>query len=198
MGGRISCPAGFEQGPGTTCHYKCSNGFAYRREENGNEKCFLISDPKQTVDLKTLLFPVNREQAKEEEKRVVSRGADILTKESGRQTLLDIQKKTGDSVKQYETIRSTTADFEASGKALKETNKELKPLRPPTAPAEDLSLERQLILNGPRIDLLMIQIALFFAVLSLVSFLFLDRDMAQGITFLLLCTGVALGFFLRK
>lgn len=82
--------------------------------------------------------------------------------------------------------------------ALEETNKQLKPLRPPTSPADDLSLERQLILYGPKIDLLMIQIALFFAVLSLLSFLFLDRTMAQGISFLLLCTGVALGFFLRK
>lgn len=87
------------------------------------------------------------------------------------------------------------AEFSAE---LEKTNKELKPLRPPTAPADDLSLERQLILYGPKIDLLMIQIALFFAVLSLLSFLFLSRDIAQGLSFLLLCTGVALGFFLRK
>ena len=87
------------------------------------------------------------------------------------------------------------ADFSAE---LKETNKQLKPLRPSTAPADDLSLERQLILYGPKIDMLMIQIALFFAVLSLLSFLFLDRTTAQGLSFLLLCTGVALGFFLRK
>jgi hypothetical protein len=97
-------------------------------------------------------------------------------------------------VKEHESIQSRYADFSA----LETTNKELKPLRPPTAPAEDLSRERELILQGPRIDMLMIQIALFFVVLSLLSFLFLSREAAQGMTFLLLSTGVALGFFLRK
>ena len=99
-----------------------------------------------------------------------------------------------DIVQRYDTIQSRYADFEA----LEQTNKRLKPFRSPVAPAEDLSRERELILYGPKIDMLMIQVALFFVVLSLLSFLFLSSDMAQGITFLLLCTGVALGFFLRK
>jgi len=97
-------------------------------------------------------------------------------------------------VKEHESIQSRYADFSV----LETANKELKPLRPPTAPAEDLSRERQLILQGPQVDMLMIQIALFFVVLSLLSFLFLSREAAQGMTFLLLSTGVALGFFLRK
>ena len=108
------------------------------------------------------------------------------------QSLLKAQK---DFVKHHDSIKSEYARVD---NAFQDTSKKLKPLRPPTAPVDDLTRERQLILNGPRIDLLMIQVALFFAVLSLLSFLFLDRDMAQGITFLLLCTGVALGFFLRK
>ena len=98
-------------------------------------------------------------------------------------------------MKHYDTIKSEYAEVDG---AFVESIQELKPLRPPTAPAEDLSEERQRILFGPKIDMLMLQIALFFTVLSLLSFLFLDRTMAQGISFLLLCTGVALGFFLRK
>ena len=100
-----------------------------------------------------------------------------------------------DAVKHYDTIRSEYAEVTET---LKETNAELKHRRPPTAPADDLSRERALILYGPGVDMLMIQIALFFAVLSLLSFLFLSHEMAQGVSFLLLCTGVALGFFLRK
>lgn len=106
--------------------------------------------------------------------------------------LLTAQKEFADH---YGAIKSEYASVDG---ALQETKKAMKPLRPKTAPAEDASRERQLLLYGPKVDMLMIQIALFFAVLSLLSFLFLDRDMAQGITFLLLCTGVALGFFLRK
>lgn len=98
------------------------------------------------------------------------------------------------AVKDHAAIKSRYADFTT----LESTNKELKPLRPPTAPVDDLSRERERILQGPRINLLVIQVALFFVVLSLLSFLFLSRDMAQGITFLLLSTGVALGFFLRQ
>ena len=95
----------------------------------------------------------------------------------------------------YGAIKSEYASVDG---ALEDTKKAMKPLRPPTAPADDLSLERQLILYGPKVDMLMIQIALFLIVLSLLSFLFLDSVTAQGITFLLLSTGVALGFFLRK
>lgn len=98
----------------------------------------------------------------------------------------------------YQGISSRSVDFAEVNRELDETNKALKPRRPRTAPAEDLSLERRMILNGPTINVLMIQIALFFAVLSLLSFLVLSRDVAQGVTFLLLSTGVALGFFLRK
>jgi hypothetical protein len=109
-------------------------------------------------------------------------------------TLADMQQERDDNVEEYEAIRSQYAEFDD----LYQTNESLKPFRNPTAPAEDLSRERQLILYGPRESMLMLQIALFFTVLSLLSFLFLSTEMAQGVTFLLLSTGVALGFFLRK
>lgn len=92
-------------------------------------------------------------------------------------------------------LRSTHAEFTTD---ISDTLQQLRPKRPPTAPVDDLTRERQLILQGPRVDVLMIQIALFLAVLSLVSFVALDRDTAQGVTVLLLSTGVAIGFFLGK
>jgi len=109
-------------------------------------------------------------------------------------TLAAMQQERQQNVNEYEAIQSQHAEFSS----LEETNAKLKPFRNPTAPAEDLSRERQFILYGPRESMLMLQIALFFAVLSLLSFLFLSLEMAQGLTFLLLSTGVALGFFLRK
>ena len=87
--------------------------------------------------------------------------------------------------------------FDASG-AIDNTINQLKVKRPPTAPADDLSYMRTLVLRGPSIDILLIQIALALAVLSLVSFLFLSRVLAQGLTFVLLSTGVAIAFFLRS
>jgi len=114
------------------------------------------------------------------------------------QELQDAKNKPTEWIQRYDAMDSRYADFTEANKELEETTKALKPRRPPTAPAEDLSKERQLLLRGPGIDVLMIQVALFCAVLSLLSFLVFSRDVAQGLTFLLLCTGVAIGFFLRK
>lgn len=112
--------------------------------------------------------------------------------------LRDAKEKPQEWVQRYNAMDSRYADFTEANKELDETNKALKSRRPRTAPADDLSRERQLILNGPTLDVLMIQVALFFAVLSLLSFLVFSQTVAQGVTFLLLCTGVAIGFFLRK
>ena len=101
-------------------------------------------------------------------------------------------------VEGHETTQSSPSEYTEAANEIANTNRQLKIKRPPTAPADDLSRERELILNGPKIDILMIQIALFLSILSLLSFLVLSRTMAQGMTFLLLCSGVAIGFFLRK
>ena len=101
-------------------------------------------------------------------------------------------------VQGHETVQSTPSEYALAGDEIANTNRQLNMKRPPTAPVDDLSRERALILRGPTIDILMIQIALFLSILSLLSFMVLSRDMAQGMTFLLLCSGVAIGFFLRK
>lgn len=81
---------------------------------------------------------------------------------------------------------------------LREVTDSLKPFRPPTQPSSDLEEERKSILRIAEQNLLLIQVVLFLVVLSLLSYLFLSPTVANGLTFLLLCVGVALGFFLRK
>jgi hypothetical protein len=75
---------------------------------------------------------------------------------------------------------------------------QLKPLRPPTAPAEDLEKERRAIAFDVRRSVLFIQVALGLIVLALVAYLVLPASWANGVAFLLLCVGVAVGFFLRE
>jgi hypothetical protein len=81
---------------------------------------------------------------------------------------------------------------------LREVTDSLKPFRPPTQPSSDLEQERRSILQVIQHNLLLIQIVLFLMVLSLLSYLMLPYEYANGLTFLLLCVGIALGFFLRK
>lgn len=83
-------------------------------------------------------------------------------------------------------------------KALQETNQALRPLRAKTAPAEDLELERRKISIDAKQSLVLVQLALFLVFLSLLSYVVLPTTWAHGISFLLLCVGIATGFFLQR
>jgi hypothetical protein len=153
------------------------------------DECQFLSDPTQTVRLE--IIPTgNVTRALRESERVNRELQDIRT----RQSLLDAQ----DQSATWGTFQQNYAAFPDTNVSIDNTINQLKVKRPPTAPADDLSYMRSLILQGPSIDILMIQIALALAVLSLVSFLFLSRELAQGLSFILLSTGVAIGFFLRS
>jgi hypothetical protein len=104
------------------------------------------------------------------------------------------------NVSSYGRIQSEYATFYKQGitTAILETDQALKPLRAKTAPAEDLELERRKITTDARQSLVLIQLALFLVFLSLLSYVVLPRDWAHGIAFLLLCVGIASGFFLRR
>ena len=82
--------------------------------------------------------------------------------------------------------------------AIRETSQALKPLRAKTAPSEDLDLERRKISLDVRQSLVLVQLALFLVFLSLLSYVILPLNWANGISFLLLCVGIASGFFLRR
>jgi hypothetical protein len=103
-------------------------------------------------------------------------------------------------VAQYGQIRSDHGAISNSGvlDAIRTTNQSLKPMRAKTAPADDLERERRAISLDARQSLVLVQLALFLTVLALLSYLILPRDWANGISFLLLCVGVASGFFLRR
>jgi Ca2+/Na+ antiporter len=81
---------------------------------------------------------------------------------------------------------------------MREVIDSLKPFRPPTAPSSDLEKERKEISEIAKRDLYFIQFALMLVVLVLLSYLLLPFDSANMIAFLLLCVGIALGFFLRR
>lgn len=73
----------------------------------------------------------------------------------------------------------------------------LKPFRPPTAPSSDLEIERKAIRTSQP-SFIYIQLALFVLLAVLVSYVALPASVANGVSFLLLCVGIAAGFFLRK
>jgi hypothetical protein len=104
------------------------------------------------------------------------------------------------NVSSYGQIRSEYATYSNQGitNAVRETSQALKPLRAKTAPAQDLDLERRKISLDAKQSLVLVQLALFLVFLSLLSYIVLPTTWAHGISFLLLCVGIASGFFLRR
>ena len=103
-------------------------------------------------------------------------------------------------VREYGAIQSEYASYSNQGvtEAIRTTGQALKPLRAKTAPADDLQRERQAISRDARESLVLVQLALFLVFLSLLAYVILPRDWANGISFLLLCVGIGSGFFLRR
>lgn len=104
-------------------------------------------------------------------------------------------------VREYGNIRSEYASYSAMSELNAEVQKTanaVRAKRAKVAPAEDLNLERRAISKELQRSMFFAQLALALVVASLVAYLILPTDWAHGITFLLFCTGVAVGFFLRK
>ena len=92
---------------------------------------------------------------------------------------------------------SELATTEAAAKEIKEVKDSLKPFRPPTAPSSDLEKERRAITADAKRNLYFLQSALFLVLLAMLSYVLLPMEYANPIAFLLLCVGIAMGFFLK-
>lgn len=99
------------------------------------------------------------------------------------------------AVQDHDAIRSQYAEYRV---LMKDVSDSLKPLRPPTAPAEDLAEERKSILASSAPNFLVVQVALAILVLCLVFYIMLPTDVAHGLALLLLSVGIAVGIFLSK
>jgi sensor c-di-GMP phosphodiesterase-like protein len=101
----------------------------------------------------------------------------------------------------YTRIQTEYAGYASSAgtkDVIQDVSKSLTPFRPPTAPASDIEIERKAIASVNNQKLLMIQVALFIAVLVLLSYVLLSTDTAHLVALLLIAVGIATGFFLRK
>ena len=208
MGADMSCPAGFEPGF-LSCHVKCPPNFRYMQEgspPNIEERCVYQTDPSVSFRLTSLPMvrpndPVDGRYAQELQR--VRRETEVAQRQIDMQanTVAEFQQQSTRRADRYSQIQSRhaqVADAARDQRRLREVTNSLKPFRPPTQPSSDLEQERRAILEVVQHNLLLIQIVLFLLVLSLLSYLMLPYEYANGLTFLLLCVGIALGFFLRK
>lgn len=195
MGASMSCPDGFEQGVMFTCLAKCPGQF-----KNVAEECKHVT--------KNRSFPLNQlpmlqpgaplpSSFEHEFKRVQEEAAKVQAEMDATDALL---KEKDEHVQEYSKIQSQYTSFKESTSAareLREVKDSLKPFRPPTAPSSDLEKERKAITDDARRNLYFLQTALFLVVVVMLTYVILPMNYANPIAFLLLCVGVALGFFLK-
>ena len=205
-----NCPSGFKRASqGFTCRVECPTGFVYTVVD-GDDRCAYEKDTSLFVSLTKLsgLFratdPVPQSYPDE-----ISR---VLAAVRGLQTQIDEANQTAEALQSARTESQSWAshfaslegqqaaaeDIKTATLAVQATSNSLRRTRPPTAPANDLEKERREISFELRQNMLLVQIALFLLVVSMISYLILPTGWAQGITFLLLCVGIATAFFLRR
>lgn len=208
MGGTASCPVGFESGILSTCRISCPDDFRFLNTD-GENKCVYRYDNSKTISLSSLPPPddINEPGSSYQDEldrfntAVTELRNQIRIEEETKQVLTDAQTKKTQWASEYSSIKSQQASYNSAmdvKKVLDETEQSLRPLRADVAPSEDLEKERRAITIDARQNMVLAQFSLFLVVLSLIAYITLSREMAHGITFLLLCVGIATGFFLRR
>lgn len=195
MGASLSCPNGFQQGAPFSCQANCPSEF-----KNTVGQCVHVTRNRGfALTQLPMIQPGSPVPTtfQEEQKRVQEEAAKI--REEIRATT-EIEKVRNQNVQEYSRIQTEAANYNESVSAVRElrdVKDSLKPFRPPTAPSSDLEQERKAITDVARRNLYFLQIALFLVVLVLLSYITLPLEYANAISFLLLCVGIALGFFLK-
>ena len=85
-----------------------------------------------------------------------------------------------------------------SANQIRETSNSLTPLRPPTAPANDIARVKKEIVAIKTPNLLVIQVALATILVCLLMYLILPANYAHPVAVLILSVGFAVGIFLTK
>jgi hypothetical protein len=209
MGAGSSCPQGFEKGTLVFCRATCPDRFKYM-QESGNppgEYCVSMYDNAVKVKLKSLpmidpgrrpnLTPYTAERARVDAE-IKTATDQVASKRTVEDALRDAQSQMAANINAHSQIRTEFAKYTESFTTVKSLVDTLKPLRPPTAPASDLAIERKAILDSSAPNFLLIQVELAVVILCLLVYAFLPLEVAPGLAILLLSVGVAVGIFLRK
>jgi len=213
-GNNTVCPPGFERGLLFSCHVKCPAEFKYLGESTntiapGADKCVHILRNNRSVTLQALpALPVGETTPstyQTELNRVLNTTEELKLQvkkdEEEERELSNFETKRQTHVLNYGNFESARASYVSAQQgvqALQEITDALKPMRAKVAPGAAIELERKNILEVHGYSLFLVQLALAILVASFISYLTLPTDYAHAITFLLLCTGISVGFFLRK
>jgi hypothetical protein len=202
MGNNTSCPSDFDSEP-FICRAKCPDGFKFASDPNDPRKkrCVLFTDNSKFFDLKDLppIIPGDPGAPALPEPTIYQQERNRVSTEAGNiKSMAPYQDNADGLNNQAEKIASQYAGFSAVGvatqriKTASETIREPRPTVQPNA----IESETRKILNPLKMSV--IQTALFTILLSLAELLVVPIQYAQGLIFLTLCVGAAVGIYLSN
>lgn len=208
MGADLSCPRGFERGTLFFCRVTCPDRFKYMQEAGDPPDEFCVSMYDNAIKVKLEHLPmlqgseepsadyqVERDRVDAE---IKTARAQMAAKQPVLDAIQDARAQMAANVLAHSQIQTEFAKYTEHFDTVKSVVDTLKPLRPPTAPASDLAIERKEILESSAPNFLLIQVELAIVILCLLVYAFLPLTVAPGLAVLLLSVGVAVGIFLRK
>jgi hypothetical protein len=202
MGNNASCPADFDSEP-FICRATCPAGFKFASDPNDPRKkrCVLFTDNSKFFDLKELPLivpgppgsdPVPEPEIYQQERNRVSTEAGKI------KSMAPYQDNADGLSNQAEKIASQYAGFSALSNAtqrIKDARDNIREPRPTVQP-NAIESEKRKILNPLKMSV--IQTALFTILLALAELLVVPIQYAQGLIFLTLCVGAAVGIYLSN
>ncbi len=173
------------------------------------ERCVHLLDNSFSFSLRMIPRPEPNQPASpdfdRERERIQTEGVRVRAAanqaDERRRLLRDAQDAKRPQVHEFSRIQSEYASYKSvsdAAKSIQTTTNGLRRVRPPTAPASDLEIERRAISDIAKRNMYFIQVALVLVIVALLGYLALPIDYAHGIAFLLLCVGISAGFFLRR
>ena len=212
MGANLSCPSDFERGVDFSCHKRCPVNFKYAQEGGGSqalvEKCVFVTNNSYSIELRAIPSVPSGEPESpdyEAERNRFSQQLNDINQRIQREApvqdrITSFKTQQGDDVAEYNRIQSEYANYSSAAAvatAIKQVSDSLKPMRAPVAGSQ-INIERKRILESSQPNMLVVQIALAIAVLSLLVYIVIPAEYAHMIVFLLLSVGIAVGIFLKK
>jgi hypothetical protein len=212
MGAAPSCPQDFDTGLMFTCQSRCPTDFKYSLSgtaANPGGQCIALQDNTVTINLPSLPAinrgsPTPPSYAAERTRftaELAKARARVAENAQTRTQIGLLNTQRAAQAADYSRIQTEYAGFSSAlgtTEVIQDVSKSLKPFRPPTAPASDLEKERQAISSMTNQHLLVAQIALFIAVLVLLTYAIIPSAYTHIVALLLIACGVATAFFLRK
>ena len=202
----MSCPPNFER-DFLGCRAVCPRDFKFVEDGLFDKRCVLIEDNRYSFPIERLAIPTPETQTNYEEEttRVANQAAEARAQFAADQEARKDREKAerqrelqGTQYSKLQTEFSAYRSVQEAADEVKKITDSLNVARPDVAPGDEAEKEYRTIMGIVSQRLLLLQVVLALVVVSLIGYFILPLTAAHGLTFLLVCLGIAIGIFLKK